>query len=433
MASGDDIVKTARNALGTPYVWGGNSLSNGIDCSGLVQQVYKKYGISLPRVTYDQINVGSSVGRSKLRPGDLVFFDTDRNRRGPDHVGIYMGGGRFIHAPKPGDRVKISSLGDSYYADRWMGGRRVSGVSAGNMGGGGWDEPAAPPPRRLGKGELAETYGMSVAFFNSQPELKKLLGKAVDGQWTGGKFQAELKNTKWWKKNSSSSRKAQVLKSGDPATYKATMEAARVQARQMAVEMGAILSDSKVEQLAKNIVHFEWNEAQIGNFLGKYVGFFKNGVLGGLAAQAEKEIERQAYDLGVQVTDQSILNNAQYLVRGLTTMQKIQGDLRGQAAGLYPGFAEQIKAGASMNEIAEPYRQAMAEELGIPDTDITMFTPQVKDALNHVDAKGVPSAQPLRDFTRQLRNDPRWGKTDNATNQVFQVGRQVLGIMGMGV
>jgi len=92
--SGQDIVNYAQQFLGTPYVWGGNSLKSGVDCSGLVQQVYKNFGISVPRVTYDQIGVGKGVGMKDLQAGDLIFFDTDKSSGGADHVGIYIGDGK---------------------------------------------------------------------------------------------------------------------------------------------------------------------------------------------------------------------------------------------------------------------------------------------------------------------------------------------------
>lgn len=430
MARGEDIVNLARRSLGVQYVWGGNDLRSGVDCSGLVQQVYRRYGVELPRVTYDQINVGYSVQPNKLRPGDLVFFDTDRSRRGPDHVGIYMGGGKFIHAPKPGDRVKVSSLADSYYMGRWMGGRRIPGVVADPASGGGFAEEVAP---RLDAHELAETYGMSYAFFKSQPELMKLLKGAVAEQWTPQKFQAEVKNSGWWKKNSDSMRKAQLMEKSDPATYKASIEAARVAAQQMAVKLGAVLPEKKLTELARNMIRLEWNEAQVSNFLGQYVKFAADHTLGGMAGQTAKAIKQSAYDLGVAVTEQSILNNAQYLARGLTTMEKIQGSLREQSAGLYPAFADQIKAGASVQQIAEPYVQVMAQELDLPPTDVNAFSPKIKAALNRVDEGGNPSPMSLEEFTRQVRDDPAWRKTPGATSRVMSVGRQVLADMGLGV
>lgn len=399
-----------------------------MDCSGLVQQVFRAYGIELPRVTYEQINVGQSVQPNKLRPGDLVFFDTDRKRSGPDHVGIYMGGGKFIHAPRPGANVKVSSLAEGYYMDRWMGGRRVPGVSADAAAGGGYAEEVAP---KLDATELAETYGMSYSFFKSQPELWKMLNGAVEGQWTPEKFQAEVKNSNWWKKNSDTARQAQVMAKTDPATYKATMEGARVSAQQMAVKAGAILSQKNVESLAKNMVHLGWEEPQVAAFLGQYIKFAEDKTLGGIAGQAAKEIKKTAYDMGVGVTDQSILNNAQYLVRGLTTMEKIQGSMREQAAGLYPAFAEQIKAGASVQDLAAPYVQVLAGELGLPATDVDAFSQKIKSAINRVGPDGKPAPMSLGDFTEQVRSDPAWAKTPQTADKVLNIGRQVLADMGL--
>lgn len=428
MASGEDIVNDARKYLGMQYVWGGQNPKTGFDCSGLAYFLFGQRGVQIPRTTYNQIQVGASVEPNKLRPGDLVFFDTDKRQKGPDHVGIYIGGGKFIHAPAPGQGVKISSLAESYYMDRWMGGRRIPGVSASPTAGGGYAEEVAP---RLDANELAETYGMSYAFFKSQPELMKMLKGAVDGQWTPDKFQAEVKNSSWWKKNSDTARQAQVLEKTDPATYKASMEAARVAAREMAVKSGAILSDKNVEKLAKNMVWYGWQDAEVSNFLGQFVSFTKDHTLGGLAGQAAKAIKDEAYKNGVAVTEQSVLNNAQYLVRGLTSMEKIQGSLREQSAGLYPAFAEQIKAGASIQDLAQPYAQVVAQELGLPETDINAFSPKVKQALNRANSKGEPEAMNLADFTQLVRNDPAWRKTSAVADKTMNIGRQVLSDMGL--
>jgi peptidoglycan DL-endopeptidase CwlO len=110
------VVGIAMNYLGVPYVWGGASPS-GFDCSGFTMYVYAQVGISLPHNAAMQYGMGSAVGREFLQPGDLVFFN------GLGHVGLYIGGGQFIHAPHTGDVVKISSLTD-WYASTYVGARR---------------------------------------------------------------------------------------------------------------------------------------------------------------------------------------------------------------------------------------------------------------------------------------------------------------------
>jgi peptidoglycan DL-endopeptidase CwlO len=111
------VVSIAEHYLGTPYVWGGASPS-GFDCSGLVMYAFSQIGVSLPHSSYAQYGMGSPVSRDQLQPGDLVFFD------GLGHVGIYVGGGSFIHAPHTGDVVKISSI-SGWYASTYVGARRI--------------------------------------------------------------------------------------------------------------------------------------------------------------------------------------------------------------------------------------------------------------------------------------------------------------------
>jgi cell wall-associated NlpC family hydrolase len=104
--------------MNTPYVWGG-AAPGGFDCSGLVMWAYAQVGVSLPHSSYSQYNYGVPVSRDQLQPGDLVFFD------GLGHVGIYIGGGQFVHAPHTGDVVKISSLSEDWYSQEYVGARRI--------------------------------------------------------------------------------------------------------------------------------------------------------------------------------------------------------------------------------------------------------------------------------------------------------------------
>ena len=103
------IIDTAMKYLGVPYVWGGTTPS-GFDCSGFVQYVYAQHGINITRTTYTQWdNDGARVSIDKLQPGDLIYFGSTLS---PHHVGMYVGNGQFIHAPRTGEVIKISNLSD---------------------------------------------------------------------------------------------------------------------------------------------------------------------------------------------------------------------------------------------------------------------------------------------------------------------------------
>jgi cell wall-associated NlpC family hydrolase len=122
-----------RKQMGTPYLWGGSSPKTGFDCSGLMQWAYAQVGVRIPRVTYDQIDAPGAqhIARNKLMPGDLVFF---KNASGDvHHVGMSLGGDKFVHAPHTGDVVKVSSLKDAYYAGEFTGGRRFVPALAGGQ------------------------------------------------------------------------------------------------------------------------------------------------------------------------------------------------------------------------------------------------------------------------------------------------------------
>ncbi len=121
---GVQAVTIAERFLGIPYVWGGANPLVGFDCSGLVMYAYAQLGIRLPHFSGYQWNSGRRIAVSELRPGDIVFFHAGPS--GPGHEGLYIGNGRFVHAPHTGDVVKISSLDDPYYAGQFAGGRRMA-------------------------------------------------------------------------------------------------------------------------------------------------------------------------------------------------------------------------------------------------------------------------------------------------------------------
>ena len=112
----------AQNMIGKPYRYGGNS-PTGFDCSGLVQYSYSRAGLPIPRTTKSQRESSVAVGSQSLRAGDLIFFDQEGRKS--SHVGIYIGDGRFVHAPSSGKQVRVDTLDTKYWKKHYVGARRI--------------------------------------------------------------------------------------------------------------------------------------------------------------------------------------------------------------------------------------------------------------------------------------------------------------------
>lgn len=121
---GTELMMYAISLAETPYRYGGNSSGNGFDCSGYVGHVYAHVlDIRLPRTSRQISRIGAPLGRGELRPGDLVFYNTQGQPY--SHVGLYLGEGKFIHSPKSGDRIRVERMELNYWESRYNGARRV--------------------------------------------------------------------------------------------------------------------------------------------------------------------------------------------------------------------------------------------------------------------------------------------------------------------
>jgi cell wall-associated NlpC family hydrolase len=122
-----DLAVYALGLIGVEYRWGGDEPASGVDCSGLVKHVFQQVtGVTLPRTAKEMSRLGDRIGRHDLVPGDLVFFNT--RRFAFSHVGIYLGDGRFIHAPRRGREVEVADFSNRYWQARFDGARRLVGV-----------------------------------------------------------------------------------------------------------------------------------------------------------------------------------------------------------------------------------------------------------------------------------------------------------------
>ncbi len=117
-----ELVLTARRFIGVPYRWGGEDRNNGFDCSGLTMVSYRLNGLNLPRNSRAQFKAGRAVAKKNLKKGDLVFFATKGGKR-VTHVGMYIGNGQFIHAPRTGKTVRVAKLSSSFFKKTYVAGR----------------------------------------------------------------------------------------------------------------------------------------------------------------------------------------------------------------------------------------------------------------------------------------------------------------------
>lgn len=177
--TGQAVVNAAKKYLGTPYAFGGTDPAKGLDCSGLVQRVYKDLGIDLPRLSGQQAKAGTKVdGLAAARPGDILAFDSP-----VDHVAIYLGDNKMIAAPKPGDHVKIQSVYETpTHIRRVVGTPETAGAGAAGAAGAAAVRPASlQKANALAGVPYADMFIRAGAKYNVSPKLLAAVAKVESG------------------------------------------------------------------------------------------------------------------------------------------------------------------------------------------------------------------------------------------------------------
>lgn len=283
--------------------------------------------------------------------------------------------------------------------------------------------------------ETAEEYGFVQSLFDAVPELKKLFNRAVKGQWTSQKFQAALRDTKWWKGHGQTERDYLVLQYGDPATAKQKLSQARTQVMQEAAQLGIKMTSKMTRQLnmaAYNMVAKGWGTDDLKYYLGQYVQFNASTHPGGEAGQNLDTLQQYSYNMGIKNSDSWYQTQLRNIERGSMTVQDAQNAIRKQAEAMFPTWQKQLEAGQTVADLASPYMQSMSNILEISPGSINLFDPTIKKALQYKDPKtGQSGAQPIWAFENTLRNDPRWRQTKNAQDSVMQTAHQVLSDFGL--
>jgi hypothetical protein len=277
---------------------------------------------------------------------------------------------------------------------------------------------------------LAAQYGFAMSVLNSDPELKKLFQRAVAQTYTQERFTAELRSTKWYQNHSETWRNAQMLKAADPTTYKTNVSQVKTRLTMLAASLGAVITDAQLTQMAETAYQFGWDDNQIQQNLATYVKF-TDGRMIGQAGQWEQELREHAQRQGVNVSDEWLQWRVTNIASGKQTLEDAKSGLDQYAISAFPHLAERLRAGETVQEIADPYRQTMAQLLELNPESITMKDPTLRGALAAKDDKGQPVLRTIYDFENDLRKDKRWLKTKNAQDAGMNTVRKVLNDMGV--
>jgi hypothetical protein len=305
------------------------------------------------------------------------------------------------------------------------------GKGKGHGGGGGKDNLKAQ--------ELAANYGFAMAFLKSDKELWNLFQQATKKTWGADMFVAKLRDTKWFKRNSAPVRNAIMQKAADPATYKANVS-----------KMGATLRDSWgkaygigtqgkqgawVDYWAETAYRMGWSEAEAIDHMTKGVNYqqlLKRKDLGGTAAETREQLNQLVANFGVDLGDKWKATQLEKVLEGDGTIGGVQDMVREYAKQQYGAFANQLDAGKTMTEIADPYVQKMSELLELNPNQVGLKDGLVQRALTMKDqASGKPAGMNLNDFANSVRSDKRWQYTGNAKEQVANVTSTLLQSFGL--
>ena len=282
------------------------------------------------------------------------------------------------------------------------------------------------------KEETAASFGYTLSFFNSDKELRNLLDKATKQNWSPSRFTAEFQNTRWFRKHSESYRKYIALKKSDPATFRERVRQVRAQLRSLSNDMGAVgMSGKTLTNLAHEALKFGWNQDQIESALRPEVHRNNKGRYEGQAGTWHQQFQQILSAYNVNVSQKHMGSWVRGALRGTMNADYVTQYAIQHAMSKYPGVADRLRAGETLDQIADPYRQSYANVLEVNPEAVSLDDPLIQRALQARSKKGKPTTMSIWQFENRLRHTDRWLKTDNAQDQMLSAGKQVLSDMGL--
>lgn len=279
---------------------------------------------------------------------------------------------------------------------------------------------------KLDREQLAASYGFALEFMKSDPELMKVFQQAVRGSWDTNRFIAKLRNTDWFQTNSASVRNAILQQTADPKTYQASVNQMYSTVRDTYGSMfgTSLMSNKQMRAWAETAHRMGWSEAQLNDRITGSLNFRKlmrKRDLGGQAAQMEQQIQQLETAYGVKLGNQWRARQLERVMKGDDTIDGVASRLREISMREYQAWSSQLASGQTIQDIAEPYIQRMADLLELNPADVTLFDNKIQNALKQTSKDGKPAAMDLNSFADEVRKDRRWQYTDNAREQMSAI------------
>ena len=272
-------------------------------------------------------------------------------------------------------------------------------------------------------------YGFSEAFLASNREVRALVNKAAAGNWTPERFESALKDTAWFKRYSDTARARQVEAKTDPATYNRKVAEWAEIAQETANQLGVTGID--VKALAQRAMDWGWDEEELREAIAGALDW--NTATPGAAEDMVWNLVDQGRSYGVSIGEAEAQNWTKGILTGKESVERVDGLIRERAAATYTQWADQIRAGQTVEELAAPWLAAYQNTLEVApaDIDLTKDATLRKALIGYTNEDGTKGAMNLAEFETSLRKDNRWQHTANGRDILGGIAQTVLKDFGM--
>lgn len=291
--------------------------------------------------------------------------------------------------------------------------------------------PTNPPDPEA----IKASYGFVGALAKAVPEIDGILQKAVKEQWTTDRFLMAVADTSWYKNNSDRAREWATKQITDPASANREWLVATDAVNSSAGRWGVSLTMDQAREAALHRMLHGLNDDQFKDHLFRtyFSGFGDWNKLSGEAAKTAQEIQVTGWQYGWRDFDNYNESRGwlDKIMTGKDTIDGFKTAMMNYAKTRYPALTQQLESGLTVRQIAKPYQERMAELLEIPETEIELNNPLLSRALQARKDNGEPTHMPTWQFEQLIRQDSRWGKTNNAFETAAETVKQIGKAFGM--